>query len=83
MIMKFVMKNIVFTVIALAFLLISLEPHHAIIAIRVVDEGAKHTQEMGPVPSSAPNSCEKIPINGPPCSKKPPPSPPRSHATMN
>ena len=82
--MKFL--NVVFTIMALAFLL-TVQPHHA--AARVLEGEQKeyliekrllslleNPQHMGPVPPSSPNSCEKIPINGLPC-KTPPASPPK------
>nr|CAN63911.1 hypothetical protein VITISV_044221 [Vitis vinifera] len=80
--------NVVFTVIALAFLL-SVQPHNATRVLEgenreyLIEKGhglSESPQQMGPVTPSTPNTCEKAPIGGPPC-KHPPASPARAHAT--
>ncbi|RVW12526.1 hypothetical protein CK203_082464 [Vitis vinifera] len=65
-IMRFL--NVVFTVIALVFLL-SVQPHNA-----------ARVQQRDPVPPPSLNPCDKIPVGGPSC-KNPPASPSRAHAT--
>ena len=80
--------NVVFSVIALAFLL-SVQPHNATRVLEGMNREyliekrrglSESPQQMGPVTPSTPNPCEKAPVGGPPC-KHPPASPARVHAT--
>ena len=80
--------NVVFSVIALAFLL-SVQPHNATRVLEGVNREylidkrrglSESPQQMGPVTPSTPNPCEKAPVGGPHC-KHPPASPARAHAT--